>query len=167
MAWTSRHFPFLLMKYIWSLEQKWTRVPASIVSTLTPQKDPNCDICLKTKITRASCRRRAGTVVPKEEHFGDLTTAEGSESHNNHRYAVVVQDLATQQLGCVLQDSMHWFLKVESLGETRCKKSWNQFKEYDSQSVRYVKRVSRKRKDHLWENKCQSPSSSKSLRYEI
>ena len=105
MAWTSRHFPFLLMKYIWSLEQKWTRVPASIVSTLTPQKDPNCDICLKTKITRASCRRRAGTVVPKEEHFGDLTTAEGSESHNNHRYAVVVQDLATQQLGCVLQDS--------------------------------------------------------------
>ena len=23
-------------------------------------KDPNCDICLKTKLTRASCRRRAG-----------------------------------------------------------------------------------------------------------
>ena len=65
-------------------------------------KDPNCDICLKTKITRASCRRRAGTVVPRAEHFGDLITAdhkilsEGSESRNNHRYAVVVQDLATQ-----------------------------------------------------------------------
>ena len=29
-------------------------------------KDPNCDICLKTKITRASCRR-AGTVVPKAD----------------------------------------------------------------------------------------------------
>ena len=26
-------------------------------------KDPNCDICLKPKITRPSCRRRAGTVV--------------------------------------------------------------------------------------------------------
>ena len=32
-------------------------------------KDPNCDICLKTKITRASCRRRAGTVVPRAEHL--------------------------------------------------------------------------------------------------
>ena len=67
-------------------------------------KDPNCDICLKTKITRASCRRRAGTVVPKADKIGDLITAdhkilsEGSESRNNHRYAVVVQDLATQWL---------------------------------------------------------------------
>ena len=65
-------------------------------------KDPNCDICLKTKIARASCRRRTGTVVPRAEHFGDFISAdhkflsEGSESRNNHRYAVVVQDLATQ-----------------------------------------------------------------------
>ena len=67
-------------------------------------KDPNCDICLKTKITRASCRRRAGPVVPKAENFGDLITADhkilskGSESRDNHRDAVVVQDLATQWL---------------------------------------------------------------------
>ena len=65
-------------------------------------KDPNCDFCLKTKITRASCRRRAGTVVPRAEHFGDLITAdhkvfsEESDSRNNHQYAVVRQDLATQ-----------------------------------------------------------------------
>ena len=65
-------------------------------------KDRNCDICLRTKITRASCRRRTGTVVPNEENFGDLITAdhkvlgEGCESRNNHRHAVVVQDLATQ-----------------------------------------------------------------------
>ena len=66
-------------------------------------KDPNCDICLKTKITRNSGRRRNGTVVvPSSEHFGDLITAdhkiliEESESRNNHRYAVVVQDLAIQ-----------------------------------------------------------------------
>ena len=39
-------------------------------------KDPNCDICLKTKITRASCRRRAGTVVPTPDNFGDLITAD-------------------------------------------------------------------------------------------
>ena len=67
-------------------------------------KDPNCDICLKTKITTASCRRRANAVVPRAEHFGDLITAdhhiliEGSESRNNHRFAVVIQDLATQWL---------------------------------------------------------------------
>ena len=65
-------------------------------------KDRNCDICLKTKITRDSYRRRTSTVVPQSGKFGDLTTAdhkilsEGSESRNNHRYAVVVQDLATQ-----------------------------------------------------------------------
>ena len=65
-------------------------------------KDPKCGICLKTKITRASCRRRAGAVVPRAENFCDVITAthkvlsEESESRNSHRYAVVVQDLATQ-----------------------------------------------------------------------
>ena len=64
-------------------------------------KDPNCDICLKTKITRASYRKRTGTVVSKAEYFRDLITAvhrvisEESEARNNYRYAVVVQDLAT------------------------------------------------------------------------
>ena len=64
-------------------------------------KDPNCDICLKTKIVRASCTRRADTVVPRAERFGDLITvdhkarSEESESRNNHRYAVA-QDVATQ-----------------------------------------------------------------------
>ena len=65
-------------------------------------KDLNCDICMKTKITRASCRRRAGTVVPKAEKCVDSITAdhkilsEESELRIKHRYAVVVQDLATQ-----------------------------------------------------------------------
>ena len=96
--------PVLLMHYQWSREQKWNRVRERTVSTRTFRKDPNCNICLKTKITRASCRRRAGTVVPRAENFGDLQTAdykilsEGSESRNNHRYAVVVQDLAMQWL---------------------------------------------------------------------
>ena len=64
-------------------------------------KNPNCDICLKTKITRASCRRRAGYSRAQSGKIGGLMTAdrkvlrEGFESRNNHRYAVVVQDLAT------------------------------------------------------------------------
>ena len=65
-------------------------------------KDRNCEICQQTKITRAPCRRRSGGAVPRAENVGDLTTAdhkvlsENCESRNNHRYAVVVQDLATQ-----------------------------------------------------------------------
>ena len=66
------------------------------------RKDRNCEICERTKITRASCRRRYGGAVPRAENFGDLITAdhkvvsEGCESRNNHRYAVVVQDVTTQ-----------------------------------------------------------------------
>ena len=65
-------------------------------------KDRNCEICQRTKFTRAPCRRRNGGAVPRAEHFGDLITADhkvlsaSCESRNNHRYAIVVQDLATQ-----------------------------------------------------------------------
>ena len=65
-------------------------------------KDRNCEICHRTKITRAPCRRRNGGAVPRAENVGDLITAdhkvlsENCESRKNHRYAVVVQDLATQ-----------------------------------------------------------------------
>ena len=71
------------------------------VHTHFPQ-DRNCEICQRTKITRAPCRRRIGGAVPRAENFGDLITADHKvlsdkcESRNNHRYAVVVQDLATQ-----------------------------------------------------------------------
>ena len=62
----------------------------------------NCEICKRTKITRAPCRKPIGGAVLRAEIFGDLITADHTvlsdncESRNNHRYAVVVQDLATQ-----------------------------------------------------------------------
>ena len=65
-------------------------------------KDRNCEICKRTKITRTPCRRRIGEAVPRAEKLGDLITADhkvlsdNCKSRNNHRYAVVVQDLATQ-----------------------------------------------------------------------
>ena len=65
-------------------------------------KDRNCEIFKRTKITRAPCRTRNGEAVPRAANFGDLITADhkvlsdNCESRNNHRYAVVVQDLATQ-----------------------------------------------------------------------
>ena len=65
-------------------------------------KDRNCDICKRTKITRAPCRRRTGTVMHQSGKFGDIITPDhkvlsaGCESRTKHRYAVLVQDLATQ-----------------------------------------------------------------------
>ena len=66
-------------------------------------KDQNCDACMRTKITGTPCRRRTGeAAIPRAQNFGDLVKAdhkvlnEEDESRNNFRYAVVVQDLATQ-----------------------------------------------------------------------
>ena len=65
-------------------------------------KDRNCEICQRTEISRAPCRRRYGGAVPRAENFGDLITADhkvlsdNCESRNNYRHAVVMQDLATQ-----------------------------------------------------------------------
>ena len=59
-------------------------------------KDRHCDICLRTKITRASCRWQTCTVVPRAEFLCDLITAdhkvqiEGCASWHNDRHAVVV-----------------------------------------------------------------------------
>ena len=74
----------------------------------------------RTKITRAPCRRRNGGAVPRAENFGDLITADhkvpsdNCESRNNHRYAVVVQDLATRA-----KQKLHRKLKEA------CKSSWS------------------------------------------
>ena len=65
-------------------------------------EDQTFEICKRTKISRAPCRRRNGGAVPQAENFGDLVTADHKvlsdkcESRSNHRHAVVVQDLATQ-----------------------------------------------------------------------
>ena len=39
-------------------------------------KDRNCEICKRTKITRAPCRRRNGEAVLRAVNFGDLITAD-------------------------------------------------------------------------------------------
>ena len=89
-------------------------------------KDRNCEICKRTKITRAPCRRRKGEAVPRADNFGDLITADhkvlsdNCESRNNQRYAVVRQDLPTQ-----------WILsypcktKLHKKPREACKSSWN------------------------------------------
>ena len=99
---TETHTHVLLMDHLWSLRLPEVRIWGKhIVYTHFP-KDWNCEICQRTKITRAPCRRRIGRVLPRAENFGDLIAtdhqvlSEGCGSRNSHRYAVVVQDLATQ-----------------------------------------------------------------------
>ena len=89
-------------------------------------KDPNCEICQMTNITRAPCRRRNGEAVPRAEKFGDLITADhkvpsdNCESRNNHRYAIVVQDLATQWI-----QSFPCKTKKYRKHREACKSSWS------------------------------------------
>ena len=93
-------------------------------------KDRNCEICKRTKITRVPCRRRNGEAVPRAENFGDLITADhkvlsdNCESRNNHRYAVVVQDLATQWIQAIdVSRTTHTNLDVKQ--EKRIDDYWN------------------------------------------
>ena len=89
-------------------------------------KDPHCEICKRTKITRAPCRRRKGEAVPRADNFGDLISADhkvlsdNCESRNNHRYAVVVQDQATQWIQAYLCKN-----KTSQEPREACKNSWN------------------------------------------
>ena len=58
----------------------------------------------------------------------------------------------------------HWiFQEADSPGETRCKKFWDQSDENESPSLRNVKQVSGKIKDHRLEKYNQNASSAKSL----
>ena len=100
-------------------------------------KDRNCEICQRTKITRAPCRRRFGGAVPRAANFGDLITADHKvlsdtcESPNNHRYAVVVQDLATQWIQsfpCKTQTSQETQRSLRSLKSFTLTIPWNSAK---------------------------------------
>ena len=83
-------------------------------------KDRNFEICQRTNVTRAPCRRHIGGAVPHAENFGDLITAghkilsAGCESRNNHRNAIVVQDLAAQ-----------WIQSYPCKNKETCKSSWS------------------------------------------
>ena len=88
-----------LMTQIRNAVRKWHQ--GSTVFYLRFPKHRNCDICLRTKITRTPCRRRTGEAVRRAAKCGDLITADHKvlnegESRNNRQHAVVVQDDATQ-----------------------------------------------------------------------
>ena len=85
-----------------SLEPQRRMVPGNHSIYTHFPKHRNCEICRRTKIIRSPWRKRTGEVLPCAEFFCDLIAAyhkllgKGCKSRNNHRYAVVVQDMATQ-----------------------------------------------------------------------
>ena len=87
-------------------------------------KHRNCEICHRTKITRALCRRRNGEAVLRAANVGDLITAEhkvlsdNCESRNNHRYAVLVQPLNGSR-------RIRAKTKLHKKPREACKSSWN------------------------------------------
>ena len=67
------------------------------------------------------------------------------ESDDKNAVAIVK---IVSQMGCASQDSE---LLDSQRGKQAREKSWDRFEEYDSLSLRYVKQVSGKRKDHRLE----------------
>ena len=65
-------------------------------------KRPNCEVCRRTKLSRAPCGRRSSNHIPRAEKCGDFITTdhkvlnEEVESRNNHKSVEIVQGLATQ-----------------------------------------------------------------------
>ena len=69
------HTPVLLMNLLWSLRLREVRIWGKHSIYTHFPKDRNCEICQRTKITRAPRRRRIGGAVPRAENFGALITA--------------------------------------------------------------------------------------------
>ena len=72
-------------------------------------KDPNYGVCFGIKMTRTPCKRRTDEAGRRAEKFEVLITSdhkvfnEEDESRNNHRYAVVLQDMVTKWIQSYLR----------------------------------------------------------------
>ena len=69
-------------------------------------KDPDCDVCLRTKITKACCRRRTGEALPRAEKFGDLITADHKVSMRDVNLETITGTLSRYNKILPLKDSI-------------------------------------------------------------
>ena len=106
---------FLVNRLIGNLQQWLYRV--NMVFLLFP-KDRNCELCERTNISRALCRKHTGNPVLRAENVGDKITtdhkvlSEECESRTNHWYAVELQDLATQRMQSYVEEFTKVFRAV-------------------------------------------------------
>ena len=96
-------------------------------------KDRDCEVCKRTKIIRAPCRKRTGNVVHRAEKCGDLITGE-HRVLSGHAVSVKVVTLET------IFDLQSWCRTWPPIGSSRirakqkllrkhrgaCKSSWSQ-----------------------------------------
>ena len=79
------------------------------------QKDRNCEICMRTKITRAPYRRRIGEATPRAIFFfGDLIAAD-------HKVLISVEDVNLETIIDTLSWYKSWQLNGFSLIRARLK----------------------------------------------
>ena len=81
--------------------------------------DRNCEICKRTTITRAPCRRRNGEAVPRAVNFGDLITADSN-----------LETIIDMQSWCRIQPltgsrRIRAKTKLQRKPKEACKSSWN------------------------------------------
>ena len=74
------HTPVLLMNRLCSLRLREVRILVKHSFYTHFPKDRNCEICQRTKMIRAPCRRRIGGAVLRAENFGDQITADHKSS---------------------------------------------------------------------------------------
>ena len=87
-------------------------------------KDRNCEICKRTKITRAPCRRRNGEAVLRAANFGDLITAD----HSPQWQLRISKQSPICSRGTGHSHSMDPSISVQMLHRKlreACKSSWN------------------------------------------
>ena len=118
--------PVLHMKPLSSRLQRDVRIWVNTMFILISQKTEIARSVNGPKLQGPRCRRRNGEAVPRAVNFGDLITADHKvlsdnyESRNNHRYAVVVQDLTTQWIQAYPCKN-----KTSQDPKEACKSSWN------------------------------------------
>ena len=107
MLWTKKLLPkvehpkaFLVNRFIWNPRQKWYRAStAFLLSSRTTE--------IAMSARRPQLQGPCSNQVPRAENFGDLITPDHNvlneefQSRNNHRCAVVVQDLATPMIAII------------------------------------------------------------------
>ena len=92
---------FFLMNPLWNQPQRDVKIWVNTMFTLISWQTKIVRFVKGPKLSRHHAEDK-GEAVPRVDNFGDLITADhkvlsdNCESRNNHRYAVVVQDLATQ-----------------------------------------------------------------------
>ena len=97
-------------------QPKHQRERSTICSHTFP-RNPNCELCKRTKITRAAGRRNSQMPHAPRDQFrrcsctaGHKILSKEGESRNNQRYAIVAQDLATQRIQsypCMQNNNLH------------------------------------------------------------